>query len=47
MEEEACREEGTDFSKGRDEVRKTEKTSFHLDQSGHVRLKCQMCEADA
>lgn len=43
VEEEPCREEGTDFSKGR----KTKKTSFRLDQSGHIRLKCQTCEADA
>lgn len=47
VEEEACREEGTDFSKGRYEAWKTKKTSFHLDQSSHIRLKCQTCEADA
>lgn len=47
MEEEASREEGTDFSKGRNDKQKTPKRRPHFISSVQMWLKCQKCEAAA
>lgn len=47
MEEEASREEGMDFSKGRNDKQKTTKTRPHFISTVQTRLECQKPETDA